>query len=282
VVAEVSLVRPRPAALDWEELSDGPCGAKLGGGRCLVIGDTGEGVRQFKGWLLPVLLTGVPFVLVAAQPDLGTSLTFLPILLVALIVAGARLWQLGLVGLAGLIAAPLMWIFVLKPYQKGRILSFLDPAKAAASGAYQQIQSIIAVGSGGTWGKGYEAGTQGRLGFLPERHTDFIFAVIGEEFGLVGGLFVLGLYGALMTALVLLAKRCPDRTGRLMIMGVGTVLFLQVTINVGMNIGCAPITGLTLPFISYGGSSMLGSFLGIALVSAAARREAKGFERGLR
>lgn len=245
-----------------------------------VVGETGEVVQKIRGWLLPGALTAIPFLLVLKQPDLGTALTFIPVLVAALFVAGAR-WEhfFGAASL-GLVTIPLAWLFVLHDYQKGRILSFLDPEASAQGGAYQQIMSIIAIGAGGITGKGYEQGTQGRLGFCPERHTDFIFAVVGEEWGLLGGLALLFVYGLMLTFLMLLAHRVPDRGGRLLVTGVATIFAMQIAVNVAMNTGCGPITGLTLPMMSYGGSSMLCSALALGVVGVAARQRPGVFGPG--
>lgn len=244
-----------------------------------MVSDSAEALQTLKGWILPGVLTAVPFLLVLKQPDLGTALTFVPVFIVCIFVAGARLRDLFLSAFVGLMSLPLVWTFVLRDYQKGRILSFLDPEAQARSGAYQQLQSIIAIASGGLFGKGYEQGTQGRLGFCPERHTDFIFSVVGEEFGLVGCLALMAVYALLLTLLLRMASQVPDRSGRLVVAGVATIFAMQIVVNVAMNTGCGPITGLTLPMMSYGGSSMLSSALGLGLVASAWREEPTVFSK---
>ncbi|MDF1661357.1 MAG: rod shape-determining protein RodA [Planctomycetota bacterium] len=243
-----------------------------------IVGETEEAVKTMKGWILPGIFTIIPFLLVLKQPDLGTALTFVPVFVVAIFVAGAQIKHLFFTALMGILSLPLAWNFVLQDYQKARVTSFLDPETQAKAGAYQQLQSIIGIGSGGVWGKGYEQGTQGRLGFCPERHTDFIFSVVGEEFGLMGGLGLLFIYGILLTLLIRLAIRVQDRQGRLIVAGVATVFAMQVVVNVAMNTGCGPITGLTLPMMSYGGSSMLSSAFALGLVASVARQRPSVFK----
>lgn len=237
-----------------------------------VVGETGESIQKLKGWLLPAILTGVPFVLVLKQPDLGTALTFVPIFGVSIYIAGARIWHLLSAALLGVLSLPIAWTLVLQGYQKERILSFLNPEAMAQKGAYQQLMSILAIACGGVFGRGFEGGSHGRLGFCPERHTDFIFAVVGEEFGFLGSVLLLCLYGTLFTLLIRLGSRIDDVGGRLIVTGVATIFALQVVVNVAMNTGCGPITGLTLPMMSYGGSSMLSSALALGFVAVVARQ----------
>lgn len=243
-----------------------------------IVGETEEAVKTMKGWILPGVFTLIPFLLVLKQPDLGTALTFVPVFVVAIFVAGAQIKHLFFTAVMGVLSLPLAWNFVLQDYQKARVTSFLDPESQAKAGAYQQLMSIIGIGSGGIWGKGYEQGTQGRLGFCPERHTDFIFSVVGEEFGLMGGLGLLFVYGVLLSLLIRLAIKVQDRQGRLIVAGVATVFAMQVVVNVAMNTGCGPITGLTLPMMSYGGSSMLSSAFALGLVASVARQRPSVFK----
>jgi rod shape determining protein RodA len=230
----------------------------------------GNRIRTWSSLAKVTIIAGIPFLLVAAQPDLGTALTYIPILGAMVFVAGARLKHLLSVGLAGLACLPIAWVFLLRDYQKGRILSFLEPGANALGGAYQTTQSVIAVGAGGAWGRGFLQGTQGPLGFLPERHTDFIFAVICEDFGLLGGVIVLGLYAYLLCTLARIARQCRDLEGRLIVSGVAALIFMQVAVNVGMALGVAPVTGLTLPLLSYGGSSLVSTMVGFGLVASVA------------
>jgi rod shape determining protein RodA len=240
-----------------------------------VVARRGQGIGTWKGLGEAGLVTAVPVGLVLLQPDLGTALTYLPIALTIVFVAGARLAHLGALAAAGLAALPIAWMFFLKGYQKLRILSFLDAGDHALGAAYQVTQSVIAVGSGGLWGRGFGQGTQGPLGFLPERHTDFIYAVICEDFGLVGGVIVLGLYGQLVASLVQIARTTRDPEGRLIVVGVTSVTVVQVIVNIGMVLGAMPVTGLPLPLVSYGGSSLVATLAGFGLVASVARHRTR-------
>ncbi|RMG12695.1 MAG: rod shape-determining protein RodA, partial [Planctomycetota bacterium] len=171
----------------------------------------------------------------------------------------------------GLASAPLAWTFVLRDYQKRRVWAFLSASDHAQDASYQTLQSVIAIGSGGLLGRGFRQGTQGTLGFIPERHTDFIFAVVCEDFGLCGGVLLLGLYAALLCALARIARETRDPEGRLIVSGVATITVFQVVVNVGMTLGVMPVTGLTLPLVSYGGSSLVASMFGFGLAASVAR-----------
>lgn len=230
----------------------------------------GPRIKTWRGLAQIGAIAVVPFVLVASQPDLGTSLTFVPITLAMVVVAGARWRHLLALAASGLAALPLVWSFLLRGYQKDRILSFLSPKANELEGAYQTTQSVIAIGSGGLLGQGYRQGTQGPLGFLPERHTDFIYAVVCEDFGFVGGVLLLGLYGFLFCALAKIARDCRHLEGRLLVTGVLAVVMMQVSVNVGMSLGVAPVTGLTLPLVSYGGSSLVSVMVGFGLAASVA------------
>lgn len=214
-----------------------------------------------------ILITLVPMALIMKQPDLGTALVLVPILLSILYTAGVRLYHfLMLVG-AGLAVTPLAWMFLLKSYQKMRIIGFLWPEKASDWGAgYHRLQSLIAIGSGGLFGAGWGNGVQNQMKFLPERHTDFIFAVIAEEWGFLRACFVLLLYVVFLTCGIGIARSTREPYGRFVVVGLVTMFATQVIVNVSMTLGIAPIVGITLPFISYGGSSMLTSFVAISII----------------
>ena len=199
---------------------------------------------------------GVPVVLILMQPDLGVALTYMPMLAAALFFGGlkARWWILLIV--AGTLAVGGSW-FVLKDYQKDRIRTFLDPSLAAHGAGYQVRQAKIAIGSGGVAGKGWEKGSQSRLGFLPVRHTDFIFAALAEEWGFVGVAVVVGLYALFIGRGFSLAKDARDRGGSMLVLLLALVLGVQAVVNISMNVGLLPTTGITLPFLSYGGSSLI-------------------------
>jgi len=214
-----------------------------------------------------LLLTFIPMALIVKQPDLGTALVLVPILLSILYTAGIRLLHLFMLIGSGLAISPLLWMFMLKSYQKMRIIGFLWPEKATDWGAgYHRLQSLIAVGSGGMFGAGWGNGTQNQMKFLPERHTDFIFAVIAEEWGFLRVCFVLFLYVVFLTCGIGIARSTREPYGRLVVIGFVTMFATQIVVNVGMNLGIAPIVGITLPFISYGGSSMLTSFVALSII----------------
>jgi rod shape determining protein RodA len=208
-------------------------------------------------------IVGVPMLLVLAQPDLGTALTYIPIALMGLFLGGVRLKQaLTVVVLAGLMM-PLAF-HVLKPYQRDRLTSFMQPEADSQGSGYQVIQSLIAVGSGGLWGS--SAGSQTHLAFLPVPQTDFIFAAFAEEHGFVGALTVMLLYFIVLMRLTQNAQTAPDRAGTFVVMGVVAVLSFHILVNVGMVVGFMPVTGIPLPLMSYGGSSVLFMFLALGIV----------------
>jgi rod shape determining protein RodA len=211
------------------------------------------------------LLVGVPLVLILKQPDLGTALVLIPMLIVGAFLAGLQWKHAVAIVLIGLLMLPVGWHF-LKPYQKERVTSFLHPEEDAKGSGYQVLQSKIAVGSGGFWGKGFGNGTQNQLGYIPVRYSDFIMSAWAEEQGFKGVLLALGLYMALLLRLVQNAQRAKDRAGMFLVMGVTAALGFHVLVNVAMVIGAMPITGIPLPLMSYGGSATLFVFLAIGLV----------------
>jgi rod shape determining protein RodA len=211
-------------------------------------------------------LTVVPFLIIARQPDLGTAVTLLPILLVVAYVAGMPMKYLYVGLVVAVLAAPLAYKFALKDYQRERISTFLDPAQDPKGAGYQQIQARITVGSGGVWGKGFMQGTQGQLRFLPVAHNDFIFSVLGEEQGLAGVLAVLGLYLFVIMRALDAARLAKDRLGAYLVLGVLSSFTFQVIYNITMSAGLAPVKGLTLPLMSYGGSSMIATLASFGLI----------------
>ena len=216
--------------------------------------------------LIPVaLFVGLPFILVLKQPDLGTSLVFMAIFFGMVIACGIN-WKL-LTGIifAGIAALPLLWQF-LKDYQKMRIMVFLDPNVDPLGSGYHIIQSKIAIGSGMLFGKGLFAGTQSQLNFLPENHTDFIFAVVGEEFGFVGAAILLFLYLIVLWRGMQIARDASDTFGRLLAVGITSMLAFHVLVNVGMTTGIMPVTGIPLPLMSYGISSLTTNILAVAIL----------------
>jgi rod shape determining protein RodA len=212
------------------------------------------------------LLVGIPCGLVAAQPDLGTSLTYLPVLLAGLFFGGIRWQHALLIVAAAALLMPAGW-FLLKDYQKARLETFLDPMKDPTGKGYQVIQSKIAVGAGGIWGRGVTRGSQTQLRFLPVAHTDFIISAFAEEHGFVGILVVFGLYFLLLMQIVQNAQAAPDRAGMFICMGICSLLLFHLLVNAGMAVGRMPVTGIPLPLMSYGGSSMLSVFMMLGLVN---------------
>ncbi|HQR47340.1 MAG TPA: rod shape-determining protein RodA [Thermoanaerobaculia bacterium] len=214
---------------------------------------------------------GLPMLLVLLQPDTGVALTYVPFLLAALFFGGMRAkWWATLV-VVGVLAVGGSW-FLLKDYQKDRIRTFLDPNLAVRGAGYQVRQARIAIGSGGIFGKGWKQGTQSRLGFLPVRHTDFVFAALAEEWGFAGVAVVLGLYGALMARAFKLAHDARDRGGAMLVLLLATNIAGEAIWNVAMNVGLLPTTGITLPFISYGGSSLIATWGMVGLMLSVAYR----------
>ena len=212
------------------------------------------------------VLTAIPLALIAKEPDLGTAVTLLPVFFAIAYLAGMRMRIFGLLLLCLLLAAPVAWKFALKDYQKSRVSTFLDPSQDAKGAGYQQIQARITVGSGGLTGKGFKKGTQGQLRFLPVAHNDFIFSVLAEEQGFAGVLVALGLYLFVILRALEAARLAKDRLGSDLVLGVLASFTFQVIYNITMSAGLAPVKGLTLPLMSYGGSSMIATLAGFGLV----------------
>jgi len=232
----------------------------------------GSSVRRVGSWrivLTATLTTGIPFVLIFRQPDLGTAAALIPVLLIMLYVAGVPARILVFLCILGLLFAPLGWL-VLDEYQKNRILFFLDPGKDPLGAGWNKIQSEIAVGSGGLWGKGFLKGTQNILGFLPRSvaPTDFIFSVIAEEAGFIGAAVILVLYSVILSACLRTALSARDVAGKLLCVGVAVLLFFHVFVNIGMTVGLCPITGLPLPLVSYGGSVTVALMAALGMVQS--------------
>ena len=213
------------------------------------------------------MMVGAPMLLVLIQPDLGTTLTYAPILVAGLFLGGISVRQASILVLGAVVLVAGAWSSgkVLKPYQKARLTSFINPDNDPKGSGYQIRQSKIAVGSGGLWGKGSENGSQTQGYFLPIPYTDFIFAAFSEEHGFVGAIFVLLLYFHILMRLIQNAQTAADLPGSLIIMGLVAVLTFQIAVNVGMVIGFMPVTGIPLPLMSYGGSSVLFTFLALGV-----------------
>jgi rod shape determining protein RodA len=233
---------------------------------------TGRGERSRISLIGIFLLLGVPFLLVVRQPDLGTALCLVPVLAAILVGIGIPLKVLGGMTLAGVAVMPLGW-FVLKPYQRDRLLVYLDPFRDPLGTAYNVIQAKIAIGSGQLLGKGVGGATQSRLSFLPERHTDFIFAVFAEMWGFLGCLVLIVAYVLLVMRGFEIAAGTREMRGRILALGVTTVFAAQVLINIGMVTGLLPIVGIPLPLMSYGGSSMVVSLTALGLLLSIRMRQ---------
>ncbi len=223
-------------------------------------------VLRFKHFFLSFLYTLIPISLIAKEPDLGTAFILFCIWLGMVLIRGVKKWQFVFILSVVILGMILSWFFMLQDYQKTRLLVFLHPTKDPLGAGYNVLQSMIAVGSGQLLGRGLGHGPQSQLKFLPEQHTDFIFAVIAEELGLVGGAIVLFLFLFLFYRLYKISLTSSDNFGKLIITGVFVMLFSQTFINIGMNVGIMPITGLTLPLVSYGGSSLLTTMIALAIV----------------
>ncbi|MCB9947271.1 MAG: rod shape-determining protein RodA [Rhodospirillaceae bacterium] len=228
-------------------------------------GPTLEEVGRISRLLMPLVLVLAPVGLVLKQPDLGTAMMLMMIGGAMFFLAGVRLWKFAVVIVLGLTAIPVGWEF-LHDYQRQRILTFLNPERDPLGAGYHILQSKIALGSGGMFGKGFLAGTQAHLNFLPERQTDFIFTMLAEEFGLVGSLVLIGLYALVFAYGIVIGLRSRNHFGRLLALGLTVNLFLYVFINMAMVMGLIPVVGVPLPLISYGGTAMLTVLFGFGLI----------------
>lgn len=229
----------------------------------------GMGVMELA---LPSILFLIPFILTVKQPDLGTALLLLAITGSMLLFVGVKRGILIFAMIMAAVAAPIVWNFSLKEYQKNRVLTFISPGRDPRGTGYNSIQSKIAVGSGKVLGKGFRKGTQSQLEFLPERHTDFIFSVLSEEHGFIGSVTTLGLFLILYLMSVRIGMQARDKTGALIVVGVLAYLFWHMFVNMGMVIGLMPIVGVPLPLLSYGGSGLLSTMTGLGLISSVAYR----------
>ena len=226
-----------------------------------------EDLDTWRGLLGPLLMVGAPMLLILKQPDLGTAMVFVAIAFGMLFMAGARPAHLGILAGVGLfVLFPAAYFFFLKPYQRMRLLIFLNPYQDARGNGYNIIQSMIAVGSGRLFGEGIFRGSQAQLNFLPEHHTDFIFPVIAEETGFIGSMVVLGLFFYLLWRILHVISESRDLYSTLLCTGIFSMFLFHILINIGMTIGIMPITGIPLPFLSYGGSSLMANLICISLV----------------
>ena len=231
-----------------------------------LLGESRRTVLSNQDLFLASVLTLVPLVLIARQPDLGTAVTLLPVLGAVVFAAGLPLRYLAIASVIALVLAPIAWTFALEDYQRSRIVTFLDPEQDPRGAGYQQIQARITVGSGGVMGKGFMQGTQGQLRFLPVAHNDFIFSVLAEEQGFAGVVVALALYLFVIVRALDAARLSKDRIGAFLVVGVLASFTFQVVYNITMSAGLAPVKGLTLPLMSYGGSSMIATLAGFGLI----------------
>jgi rod shape determining protein RodA len=230
------------------------------------FGESRRGTVTRGDLLIAGLITAVPLLTIARQPDLGTAVTLIPVLFAVAFVAGMPMRIVGILALVGVLGAPIAWKFALQDYQKERISTFLNPSEDAKGAGYQQIQARITVGSGGLLGKGFKEGTQGQYRFLPVAHNDFIFSVLAEEQGFVGVIVALGLYLFVILRSLESARLAKDRLGAYLVLGVLASFTFQVIYNITMSAGFLPVKGLTLPLMSYGGSSMIATLAGFGLI----------------
>jgi len=227
---------------------------------------TQENYKRLAGLWSPLALTILPVALILVQPDLGTAMIFIPAFFAVLYAAGARGAHLAAVGGSGVVLAGVLWGALMHDYQKRRIAAWLDPSLYQATDAYQMTMARVAIGSGGLTGQGLGRGMLNKLNYVPVKDTDLIFSVIAEEWGFIGCLGLLVVLGLLVASCLEVARRTREPQGRLVVVGVTAILGFQSLVNLWVAVGLLPTTGLTLPFVSYGGSSMLSSFLGIGLV----------------
>ncbi len=232
----------------------------------MYYGENRRGARTPGDLVIGGAFVVLPFLLIAKQPDLGTAATLFPVFLGIAYVAGLRLRLLVVVALIGALMAPVAWKYGLKDYQRQRVETFLDPERDARGAGYQQIQARITVGSGGLTGKGFMKGTQGQYKFLPVAHNDFIFSVLAEEQGFIGVLVALGLYLFIILRSLEAARLAKDRLGAYLVTGIVAGFSFQVIYNVTMSAGLAPVKGLTLPLLSYGGSAVISTLAAFGLV----------------
>lgn len=236
-----------------------------------ALGADSHRLESLGPLLRSLLIVGPPAAMIYLQPDFGTALVLVSMWAAMVFMSGVRWRHLILLGVVAVIAIPVVWL-QLEPYMRNRVLTFFFPDQATSDAKYNVTQALISIGSGGWWGKGLLHGTQSQLAFLRVRHTDFIFSVLAEELGFAGAMLLLGLFAVLLMRLIRIASRARDAEGRLIVTGVATMIFVQAFINLGMNASIMPVTGLPLPFVSYGGSSLLTTLLGVGLAQSVAIR----------
>lgn len=231
-------------------------------------------LNRFRDFIPPFLFVLIPMLLIYKQPDLGTAMVLAAIMIGMMYVAGANPWKLSALLVGGIfLVAALLWLHFahglplpMQDYQLKRLTIFMDPASDMSGEGYHVIQSIWAIGSGGLWGKGYRMGTQGQFNFLPEHHTDFIFSIVGEEFGFIGVITLLFLFFIFVVRMISIAGKAQDLYGLLVASGIVALFTFHILVNVGMTSGIMPVTGIPLPLISYGGSTMWTNMIAVGLL----------------
>jgi rod shape determining protein RodA len=219
-----------------------------------------------KKLIIPLIYFSVPFLLILKQPNLGTALILAMITFGIFFLAGVQMWKFWLVFAVILLLSPFVWFYAMEDYQRQRVLTFLNPEADPLNSGYNIIQSKIAIGSGGIWGKGFLKGTQGQLEFLPEKHTDFIFTLLCEEFGFIGAMAVIIMYLILFAYMVYVIVNCKHNFGRVVVGGILINLFCHFFINIGMISGVLPVVGTPLPLLSYGGSITATTLISLGLI----------------
>jgi len=225
-------------------------------------------LKKFRFIMISFIIVLIPTILIIIQPDIGSAFVIICIWIGMILVAGIKKEHIAILLIMAMSIGLCGWKFGLKDYQRSRITSFINPYEDPQGQGYNAIQSVIAVGSGGFWGKGIGNGSQGQLNFLPERHTDFIFANIAEEMGFIGVSFLMALYAILLLRIVKVAFEANDNFAKFLVIGIALMIFTHVLENVGMNIGIMPITGIPLPLISFGGSSMVVTLSSLGIVTS--------------
>jgi rod shape determining protein RodA len=232
----------------------------------MIYGDKARRGRSIFDWTIGAIVVAVPAFLIFRQPDFGTTLTLVAVFIGVVFVAGLPLRTLTIIAVVGLLLSPVAYKYLLHDYQRQRIATFFDPGKDAKGKGYQQMQAKIAVGSGGLTGKGFGQGTQGGYGFLPVAHNDFVFSVLAEEHGFIGVLVALSLYLFVILRSLEAAKLARDRVGAFLVVAIMSGFMVQVMYNITMSAGLAPVKGITLPLMSYGGSSLVATYAAFGLI----------------